>query len=726
MKLLLLILLATLSLSAEDTLRPRYGAYVSSWLTLHKTDFNSLPNSNCCGPNYTGTNNIDFEVGGLYYIPINSKTSMLGINVAYRTISPSFKSTKEEPISDGVNSIRGIIEYPLDVQIGSLDLGLSYNYKFIEKTFAIGGLRFGTLLNKSFTQSEILVSPTDRGHFFENGKRIRNENSGAIEGLSAFNFGFDIGASRDFSLNKENTNLLNLSLIYNMQINSLSDKPWNISGISLKLAYHNSPYERIKYKYEKINERIDTITIISNKYNRDLYKMGELNSLENTIINGDTTIKIIDKYRRDTIYIAEFKPKPLDIPAEPLPIETKHTVDAKLNLDFYQGETLLQTPTKEIKVNVNIAQDIYPSLTYIFFEENQSEIPQRYEILNDLSSFIPTSLSPSPIVYHRNILNIIAKRLLENPDAKLKIKGYIDPTTESDCRLALERATAVQNTLILNHKVSKEQLEIVADATNCFPKDITKSQTSEGYAENRRVELETDEPEKIFSVNNSKYENPTVIMPSKIIINAEAKAFLQKDEKKDEEEITNWTLTAEQEGGITFQEKTGSGNNASITLEINRNNAKLLSNNKVIKVNFNAGNEYASKSVTKEIKVIKDTNEIEAQSFTLTPFQVNQFTLDSKVKKEIRTFLKNADANSVIAIRAYSDKLGQYEKNKELSQIRANEVRDYVKSIIPNAKIVEVKAIASDKNAPGINAYDTPEERFLSRTVEIEIKKSNK
>jgi outer membrane protein OmpA-like peptidoglycan-associated protein len=91
------------------------------------------------------------------------------------------------------------------------------------------------------------------------------------------------------------------------------------------------------------------------------------------------------------------------------------------------------------------------------------------------------------------VLELVAQRLRENPEIRVRIEGYTDERgTEADnLELAQERAEAVKRILV-GYGVGPERLDTVGlgEASPIAPND-----TPEGRALNRRVELLVLNPE---------------------------------------------------------------------------------------------------------------------------------------------------------------------------------------------------------------------------------------
>jgi outer membrane protein OmpA-like peptidoglycan-associated protein len=122
------------------------------------------------------------------------------------------------------------------------------------------------------------------------------------------------------------------------------------------------------------------------------------------------------------------------------------------------------------------------------------------------------------------------------------------------------------------------------------------------------------------------------------------------------------------------------------------------------------------------LEILKDTSGIEKQNISLMLFVVNNAEVSADDKATIREFAKNLSENDSITIVGYTDRLGQFEDNLRLSVQRARNIAIYLKSILSiEVRAISVDGVGSMKMPPQISSYSTPEERFLSRTVRIEV-----
>ena len=131
-------------------------------------------------------------------------------------------------------------------------------------------------------------------------------------------------------------------------------------------------------------------------------------------------------------------------------------------------------------------------------------------------------------------------------------------------------------------------------------------------------------------------------------------------------------------------------------------------------------------SAEQRIKIVKDTAKIEVERLSLILFEVSEDEIPPKAVKEMKNFFTGLDSTSEIRVRGFSDILGTQSVNERLSANRAANTVKIIKEIFPKANIIEAKGYAGDQYPAGINSYSTPTERFLSRSVQIEIFKKRK
>lgn len=712
-------------------LRPKYSLGINYGFNSYSSSFKSLPSvENCCPDFSEGSGSgLNFNLGYEYQLNNNI---FIGLFVSYLDRSGEYIIQEPTRVTDGNNSIDGLYNHLLNINLNYVDFRPNFSYQLIDNLFISTGLNLSMPISNSFEQKEVLIQPNNKGYFLDtinNTKsRIRNEKSGEVKDLDLL-IGATIGVGYELPLNKDNTLRIKPEINYNINItNVIKDYNWKINTFAVGASVIYTPF----VTYRKTNEKydIDTIKLESEKYENTVVVLGK-SEITKDVIEGDySEITNLLYSRVDTLFtpkvnIANVKKETKKEPTKE--VEKPEIIsEIKGNLQILNPKNKNEEIT-EIKARVEFVKDVYPLLPYIFFEELSPVIPNRYVKVDNINDFEITNLDPNPIDYHKNNLNIIGFRMNQNSELKLTVKGYIDPMTENNqCDLATQRANNVRQYLVDVFGINENRIAVKVNNGNCFPTDLTRTQTDEGYSENRRVELESNIPELLFSLSNDRYERPFTLIPDEIVIapNFESTTIYKKTKELiSRNDFKSWSYDINLDDNDVY--KTQGNNNPSYTnfvlpyklIRDSKNDSKLNVN---YYVTDNNGNNFSD---SKNISVTKDTSLFEIESLTLTVFQVSQYSLDERIKKEIRKFFGNINSGAEVYIKGFSDNLGDLEANKRLSQTRANAVRDYIKSIAPKAKIIESIGVGSDEFPPGVRSYILPEERFISRTVQIEIRK---
>lgn len=734
MKFIFLILFVS-NLSATEPIY--YGLYFNFNNNQYSADFKQLDAFNSCCPGYQDGSGTGLSFGASFKYPLD-KTSYLGLRLGLNDYSGELSKTENTYVNiPNSGKTLGQFTHYIDASVKAITFEPYYSYKIYNKLYLNGGIQLSYMMTGSHNSVEKITKPTNTGTFWDEEKnestnsRSRNQTSGDIPNLSAFDIGITFGATYEIQMNKDNTLRLLPELSYRQGITSfVSDNDWKMSNfnIGVNLFYTPKRLEKIHYddyKIDTIKQKKDYIKdefIVLGKEKREIIKKESADKIE--------YITMIS--RTDTLFTKG--KEPIVDYAKDTKLEIFDDVAVKLEINAFD-ENNKQVKLDKIRLEVELTREIYPLLPTIFFEEKSKDIPVRYQQFRNSSDFNLNDLEPNPIVYNRNTLNIIGERMSENSNANLEITGYIDPTTESDCQLAIERANSIKFYLVNVFNIASDRVKVNNNSSDCVPNDLTRTQTDDGYAENRRVEINSNMPELLFAVTNTKYEEPKKIKPANILfkINADKitsktafadnyKAY-PKQSKYNYEMLHFWNLNVSQ-GNNLLLEESGQSQYSELPFEFSRKNATELVSDKNLDISLRgidemgkSANDYIS------IGIVKDTSLVEVEKLTLTVFKVSQATLDNRIKTEIKKFIKNLDENSEIEITGFSDKLGNEIANKNLSAVRAEEVQKYIRSIAPKAKFTKVEGLGSEQFAPGIKSYLTPEERFISRTVEISIKK---
>jgi outer membrane protein OmpA-like peptidoglycan-associated protein len=367
--------------------------------------------------------------------------------------------------------------------------------------------------------------------------------------------------------------------------------------------------------------------------------------------------------------------------------------------------------------------DSSPLLNYVFFETGQVEIPNRYILFSDqrqANTFSEEALRGTMEKY-QNVLNIIGKRMTENPDAKLTLIGCNSNMGEEKGNLDLSkgRAEAVRAYLRYMWGINPSRLDV--NVQN-LPNRPSTNATPEGQAENRRVEIYSDTL-SVLDVIKSNYVQEI----------SETQEIRVRPEIEAETGIKDWKVSLLGEGSV-LDSKTGKGRpNALYTFDVDTigldSIAALNQVTAAIELVDDEGGRYEQNSAAAiPVKVIR-RKELMAQKLgyrVMEKYALILFDFDSSEIKdrnklvidEIIDRLNNIDSAN-LKIVGHTDNIGEPDYNVKLSERRANAVYKKMKAEgIPSS--IHVTPKGSGPFEP-LYDNDSPEGRSLNRTVTVTI-----
>ena len=374
------------------------------------------------------------------------------------------------------------------------------------------------------------------------------------------------------------------------------------------------------------------------------------------------------------------------------------------------GQTEL--PNVSLVIEEFLDTRLQPILPYIYFEKNSDKIPERYSIIpkEDTKRYEPKELfSFQTLQVYYHILNIIGKRLTDNPGAMLTINGCTDGKEEEGTALSKRRAESVRDYFVNIWGIESSRFNIKASRV---PDQLTKSSDAleESDEENRRVEISSNSPQILAPIKLEQFSykaNPPIV-----------RFYLNSKNKQD---IQRWELIVTQGNAVLYDPTS--------TAMPNYKDWKILENSKKrpkldapIKYKLTlydkANKAYTSdeqtftvEQVTVQKKIVKQMNDTLFDEYSLILFDFGKTDLNSD-HKSILEFVKNRiNPSAVVKINGYTDHLGDRSANQIVSERRAESVSKYI-----NHSKSEIAGYGEDKTFL-TNAL--PEGRAYSRTVKI-------
>lgn len=472
-------------------------------------------------------------------------------------------------------------------------------------------------------------------------------------------------------------------IIDNGALNQLSTSFSAIGGVQFEHQLNNKLFLAFELYYQHpLNSRANNFKWETTKYGLNLNLSYGFNNLF------------------DIKEVKEKIPLPVDEPKEVKEIIVEEKKDKT-------EEVKLTINPEPIEILETTVTEAYPILPYIFFGEKSSEIDQKY-LVNKDKNINETSLPNNSIEIYYRLLDIIGQRLKNNKKAKIVVVGHSDgveyPTKSEREKLALSRANEVASYFIKNWHVNKNQIII---ESNDVPVLATSNIYSEGPSENRRVEIKTTDNQLLKPILLTKFKEYNVLaddivldITSNSIAATEISRFeLINKEIKLLEKINDSTvkikLNSEEKNIITKQIE--NAQTIPFTVQYNTNQTEIVN-----------------------IPYIIRNNTFEYQRLNLIVFDFDKFEINTTNMIILNDFVaKSIHENSEVRIIGSTDILGSRDYNMQLSKQRAISTQIILKNINPKANFIEVKGIG-DSNLKYDNS--TPEGRFYSRTVLIEVK----
>ncbi len=646
------------SLIDTNDLKNRYGFFGAFENVNNNVNFTKLPGvPNCCG-GFASTSGSGFLMSGILNIQLDYKKG-LEFKAGYSYNSAFFNSTESIPILLNGDSAIGVSNHQLFTKFHHINLQALGTFKPLEdkRFFVKGGLDFNLLVSSYYSQKEVLVEPSDRGTFLDE-KRERNYSTGSVPTATTLLVGLNLGFSYEFVMNKTNSLFLVPEISYSYYLNKAIDSSWNIGMLRAGVA--------IKYR---------------------------------------------------TPPTPPPPPPPAMIPPYPKEIKPPLAPPVLSGIIDVSEIDSLGNEKKDagIKIEDFVSLNMRPLLNYVFFEENSSKIPKRYKLLNsnDANKFALKDLQNcDALKTYYQVLNIIGKRLNENPENKIKIIGCNSNIREekNNKELSRERAESVKSYFKDVWNINEDKM--IIEARN-LPDQESKSDTITGQEENMRVEIETF--------------NDEIIKP---VITIDTLRFMRTSKfrfRMDKESIfgiKNWEVIVTQGNRELFYNE-GMGNPPEfVEWEMKKEGDKAPQGNTPVSYKFkikdSLGVEFTSKAKSLPIeqltvakKRIEKQDDKQFEYYSLILFDYGKSNL-GKEHKEVVDFVKDRISKEAkVYIYGYTDAKGETKINQKISEARAHSVAKRL-----NLKGVEVEGLGESQLLYD-NSY--PEGRFYCRTVRISV-----
>jgi len=676
------------------------GGYANFNYNMHIADFVELPGYPSCCPEYKTGNGYGFSLGGLLEIPLKPSLNLggrLGISMLNGTFTENDRigNTLVRIInSPNEPEIRDVkVDHIIDASILALDFEPYINFIFFNKLYSTVGIRFSYLLNPTFDTREEITSPNDV--VFLDGRALRNDFDGQdIPNLNAFQIGASVGLGYELVIGRDS--YLSPEIRYYLPFMNISSVDWKIAqfqiGASIKFPIYPAK---------------DLPIIKDSVYKRDTVMIADY---------GFTEERVVLKDSREDIIVQELENSILERTLINESYEKQIPREAKIYtaLETYginKDGKRQQNPT--IVIEEIETEEMFPILPYVFFPENSSDLAETDMRLleeDETLEFTEQNLQWNTMSIYSNMLNIIATRMKENPNAKIIVTGTNKNIGAelNNLTLSQNRAVQVKNYLTDVWGINTSRIET---KSRNLPVSPGNNDHPDGQIENQRAEITSNDPDilKPLTLKEiARSSNPPVV---EIVPKSTSDVGIE-----------SWQVSVDQKGrnirrfeGQEVPEKIKWSIEDEPMPQIEEPINVEFSANDIMGQKSSAKSEIALQQLTikKKREVIKDDKRIE--KFSLILFDYDKANLTQRQEKVLSEIKGRIQPNTQVTITGYADRTGAPEYNKELSNRRIQEVQRVLR--IPEGNLV-INPVGSS-----VLLYDndTAQGRSYSRTVQITL-----
>ncbi len=367
--------------------------------------------------------------------------------------------------------------------------------------------------------------------------------------------------------------------------------------------------------------------------------------------------------------------------------------------------------------------DTSPMLNYVFFDTGKSDLPEAYHLFTnqaDTKAFSEMNLRGTKEKYY-NTLNIIGRRLVDFPEAQVRIVGCNSNYGEEQGRTDLSRSRAEAVRAYLMYIWGIESSRMKVEALN-LPAAATTNRSLEGRLENQRVEIYSDFPAILDPIKSTYVEEMS-----------EAEEFRIFPKIESGYGIGRWKIELKGDG-VLIGSVDGEGDLKPVyTVDIDDIGLDKVRSFKEITVGIEVTDEegqvYKDEAVAtcsvrfvkKEERVAQKMGYKVLEKYALILFDFNSSVVKERNKAIVDRIVERMRAfpTAEVKVVGHTDNLGEVDYNLWLSERRAKAVYEQVLAggMMASEKITYAGA------GPHDPLYDNslPEGRSLNRTVTVHL-----
>jgi outer membrane protein OmpA-like peptidoglycan-associated protein len=372
-------------------------------------------------------------------------------------------------------------------------------------------------------------------------------------------------------------------------------------------------------------------------------------------------------------------------------------------------------PSTSLALTQTVVTETFPILPYIFFDAGSATLSPRYARLgpDERAGFREESLPRRSLDAYYQLLNIVGHRLDETAGARITLKGTADLREEkvpgAANNLARARAQAVKDYLVKTWQIDPKRIDVV---TSDRPTHPSSTVYEEGWHENRRVEISSMRDDVLRPILHRRFNEYTVT-PS-------AAEFSGRSSGP----IDAWQMKVIAGGEVVWEQEEPGAPPERLTWPIDDRATERIGEAIGTADSLRCELTLYPKTgepVTRTVSIpaTRTLQPYEVSRLSLIVFDFDRADINEQNRRMVSSFVSGSIApSSTATITGSTDRLGEADHNRELSQSRAEAVRDLIVAERPTATITRVEGIGPSK-LPYNN--DLPEGRYYCRTVAVEV-----
>lgn len=389
-----------------------------------------------------------------------------------------------------------------------------------------------------------------------------------------------------------------------------------------------------------------------------------------------------------------------------------------LALEAFNRTNGVQLNYAEVAIAEERGSDLIPLLPNVFFAPNSAALASRYQRGGVDRSFTEEMADGETLdVYHR-LLDIVGSRMLRFPESTITVTGCREPLDDSAStdELSRARASIVKDYLVSRWGIGSDRIDL---KVRTLPEQPSNRTVADGREENRRAEISSNDPRILAPVNRRL--GGITVKPQQVVVVPTAQ-FLEAE---------SWEVTVRDARGGELFRTTGSGAIPSeIPWPIDPNRVDDLvrrgDDASSVTVEFAATTDEGERITARRDVPVRRTftsrrlsGEIVRDSLvertSLIFFDFDSPNISDFNRPVLDVVRARMRTNSAVEIVGLTDRIGDAEHNRALSQRRAAETSRQIQTRI-------VPEVIRSRGAGEEEVYDNdlPEGRMYNRTVVIE------